>query len=101
MSEIIMDISGNGDAYVNNSYPYDGETITLTCTPAEGETLDDVTATDSHGYSIALATQEEQTFVYREIWGDMTIHVIFSGQPPVPPVPESWLWAILFNRRKL
>ena len=87
---ITVSSEGNGYAYVNNSNPTDGETVTLYCVPDAGETLDDVTARDINGYAIALATTTEQTFTYQESWVEMYISVVFSGSPvpPVPPEPK-------------
>ena len=87
---ISVSYTGNGYAYVDNPNPLDGETVTLYCEPDEGETLDDVTATDINGYAIALATTEEQTFTYQESWVEMYIDVVFSGTPtPPPPTPTT------------
>ena len=99
MSEIHVNWSGNGYAYVDNYFPIENTNITLTCVPDEGETLDDVTARSEYGWAIALATQEVQTFPYDTSWGDMYIEVVFSGTTP-PPTPEFWKWAILFKRKR-
>lgn len=100
MSEIFVLVSGNGIAYVDVVYPYDGQTVTLTAQPDLGETLDDITARESHGYSVAMATTNVQSFTYDEAWGDLTIYVTFSGGSPPPPQPMNWLWAILATRRR-
>ena len=98
MSDIYVNWSGNGYAYVDNSHPIESTTITLYCIPDTGETLEDVTARSQYGWAIALATQEIQTFPYDISWGDMYIEVVFSGSTP-PPTSE-WLWAILFKKKR-
>ena len=98
MSNIWVNSTGNGSAYVDNPQPVGGETITLYCTPDPGETLDDVTAVDYQGYSIALATVQQQTFTYQAAWNDMTITVAFSGSP-TPPTSQAWMWALLLKKR--
>ena len=100
MSDIFVNIYGNGVAYVDNYTPSDGETITLECYEDPGEQLLDVLAWESHGYSVALATTNIQTFTYRAIWGNLTIDVYFSGSTPPPPPPSNWLYAILGSRRR-
>ena len=57
--------------------------------PASGETLDDITATDSHGYYIAMQVSQQYTYTYNEVsWGNyIDINVEFSGETPVPPTP--------------
>lgn len=99
MSEIFVLTSGNGYAYVDNAYPFEGDTVTLYAYPDTGETLDDVYAYESHGYSVALAVTQEQSFTYHESWGDLTIYVFFSGGgEPEPPI---WRWFIpVINKMK-
>lgn len=99
MGEIIVSSSGNGIAYVNNPSPSENERVTLYAIPNSGATLDDIIATDSHGASIALYVQQEQTFTYRSSWGTMFISVVFSGSGPTPPTPTIPYW-LLFKMRK-
>lgn len=96
--------TGNGIAYVSNSEPSIGETVTLYCEPDEGETLLDVYAVDLGGHSIALAVQLVQTFVYN--YDGMIITVEFSGTPTPPtPTPSKkkkmpiWMYPVLRQRR--
>lgn len=100
MSNIYVSVSGNGYAYVDNSSPSGGETITLYAVADAGETLDDITARDYQGYAIALATVPQQTFTYNSAWGDMYISVVFSGSPTPPTPTPGWMWAILFKRKR-
>lgn len=81
MNEIFVTWTGDGTAYVDNYYPNEGDTITLTCIPDPHCTLDDILATDSHGYSIALYVTEIQTFTYHVALGNVTIDVTFSDTP--------------------
>ena len=98
MSEIILNVYGNGIAYVDNNYPIDGDIVTLQANEDPGEELLDITARESHGYAVALATTNLQSFTYQGSWGDLTIDVYFSGS--TPPSPRYWLWAILGSRRR-
>ena len=81
--------SGNGTAYVDVTHPIDGQNFTLYAIPASGETLDDITARDSHGYSIAMMVVQQYTYTYDETnWGNrIAINVEFSGTTPPPPPP--------------
>lgn len=99
MSEVFINTSGNGVCYVDNSYPNDGESITIYATPDAGETLDDLYAQDANGYFIALAVSEEQTIRYRAAWGDVTITAIFSGSVD-PPEPAFHLWWLIAKAAK-
>lgn len=101
MSEIFVLVSGNGIAWVDNAYPWDGDTVTLTAQPDLDATLDDITARESHGWAVALATTTVQTFTYDDSWGDLTIYVTFSGgSPPPPPPPEIPAWLIGLMSKK-
>lgn len=86
---IIVSTTGDGTAYVDNPNPLDGASFTLYATPASGETLQDITARDSHGYSIAMQVVPQYTYTYNETsWGNyINIYVEFSGTPPIPPTP--------------
>ena len=67
---------GNGTAYVDIPNPSQGETVTLYCDPATGETLLDVEAWDENGYSIAMGVYSPQPFTFN--YQSMTIKVTFS-----------------------
>lgn len=78
MSNIYVHITGNGSAWVDNPNPNNGDIVTLEAYEALGGSLIDITATDSQGYAIALATTNVQQFQYQGSWGDMDIYVVFS-----------------------
>ena len=87
MAQIDILVTGNGTAYVDNPTPNIGDTVTLYCDPATGETLLDVLAWDEGGHSIALAVTPVQSFTWNFV--AMTISVVFSGTtPPQPTTPN-------------
>lgn len=96
MSSVMVNVTGNGSAYVDNPYPNPGETVTLYAHPNAPDTLDDITAMDEWGYSIALATVEVQSFTYQAAYGDIVyISVIFTGvTPPEPPFAQKYIWLL-------
>lgn len=79
--------SGNGSITVSPRLAKQGDTITLTVTPASGETLLTLEAREiSTGYSIAISFQTgTQTFPM--VNDNVMITVAFSGTPPTPPTP--------------
>lgn len=81
MSEIFVYWTGDGVAYVDNYFPNDGDTITLTCIPDPHCTLIDIYAEDSHGFPVALYVTDVQQFTYNALLGDVTINVTFSDTP--------------------
>lgn len=89
MAKIDVVVSGNGVAYVDDNNPSQGQSVTLTCIPDTGETLDDILAWDSGGHSIALYVQQSQTFTWDDAWISMTISVEFSGTTPPTPTPTT------------
>lgn len=85
---IYLDVYGNGTASVSNASPQAGETVTLTCVPAQGEQLLNIDArVMSSGQSMALdPTLLIQTFPMPS--DNVSIAVTFSGEtPPEPPEP--------------
>ena len=78
MSNIFVNVTGNGSAWVDNPTPNNGDIITLYAYENTGASLIDITATDYQGCAIALATTNVQQFQYDSTWGDMTINVVFS-----------------------
>ena len=81
MNEIFVTWTGDGTAFVDNYYPNEGDTITLTCIPDPHCTLIDILATDGGGYPIALYVTEIQQFTYHVALGNVTIDVTFSDTP--------------------
>ena len=78
MSNIYVNVIGNGTAWVDNPTPNNGDIITLYAYENTGAALLDITAVDYQGYSIALTTTNVQQFQYDASWQDMTITVTFS-----------------------
>lgn len=101
MGFIWVNVTGSGNAYVDNPSPFDGDTITLYANADPGETLQDITARDSQGFAIALATVPVQTFIYNDAWGDVTISVEFSGTTPPGPTPGTVPLWLLFKIAEL
>ena len=96
MGQIIVSWSGNGTAYVDDTMPEPNQLVTLYCVPDSGETLEDIVATDSGGYSIALdPTLTQQSFRYNSAWGTVLINVYFSGAPTPPTPTSNWLPVVL------
>lgn len=95
---VILSVIGNGTASVSDYTPQPYDTITLTCTPATGETLIDIDAREiSTGYSIAvqLITGSQPIPLQDK---SISITVTFSGEtpptppePPVPPLKQNYL----------
>lgn len=83
MNEISVQWTGDGSTYVDNYYPNDGDTITLTCIPDPHCSLVDIVAYDEHGYSVALYVQDVQQFTYNEsAYGNkLDIYVTFTDTP--------------------
>ena len=78
MSDIYVNVTGNGQAWVDNSNPSHGDIITLYAYEDSGAYLIDITARSEYGYAVALDTTNVQQFQYESSWGDLTIDVVFS-----------------------
>lgn len=79
MSNIIVNSTGNGSAYVDTPNPtYTGEVITIYAYPASGASLIDITMDDQNGYPIAVSVTTVQQIAYDITWGDCIINVTFS-----------------------
>lgn len=87
---IILSVSGNGTATVSPTRVNVGDTYTLTCTPATGETLEDIVATEvATGMSVAIAVQTGSQTITMRSESNISIVVTFSGETPVPPTPPT------------
>ena len=88
-NQVLVTYEGNGLAYASPSIVEDGENFILYANPASGETLDSIIGTTANGASIAMQLATEWGYTYDETnWGKyITVHVTFSGETPVPPVP--------------
>ena len=78
MSKIDIYSTGGGSAWVSNYDPQDGEEITIYAEPVTGATLDDIVAFDIGGFPVALYVQEEQTLIWQDSYGKLSIYVTFS-----------------------
>ena len=78
MSKIDVYSTGGGTAWVSNSDPADGETVTLNAVPVSGATLDDIEAFDIGGYPVAIYVQQQQQITWRDSYGKLSIYVTFS-----------------------
>lgn len=99
MSRIFVNVTqGNGTAWVDKPYPYDGEIVTLYAYAYGESQLYDITATDSWDHPIALSVTPVQQFSFNEAWNNMYIEVQFTGEtppePPEPPFYVRYLWLL-------
>ena len=78
MSNIYVNVTGNGTGYVDNPTPNNGDVITIYAYADPGATLIDVTMQSQYGYYIAVWVQPVQTVAYDSSWGDCTIDITFS-----------------------
>ena len=85
---IFVNVSGNGTAYANPNYVEVGDYYDLTVTPASGETLTNIIATEVNtGQSVAVAVVTGTQTILMNSTSDIVIHVSFTGTPPTPPTP--------------
>lgn len=83
---IYVTVIGNGTAYVVPTVVNTGDTYDLTVTPASGESLIDIVATEiSTGQYIAIPVQIGTQTVPFNSSSNISIVVTFSGTPPTPP----------------
>lgn len=75
---ITVNYGAGGYAYVSNTMPADGETVTLECIPDLTHELIDIQAFDENGNVIPLSLAIQQTFVYYASYGAVTINVSFD-----------------------
>ena len=79
---------GNGSAFVVPTTVNTGDTYDLTVTPATGESLVDIVATEiSTGQYIAIPVQTGTQTVPFNSASNISIIVTFTGTPPIPPTP--------------
>lgn len=100
MSKISVEIQGNGSCYVSNPDPPNMTEFTIYAHAAEDEYLIDMYAMSEFMGSVAIDRTTEQTLVYNDEWGHLTIYAEFSGEtPPTPPTPTVFdKWWLLFKR---
>lgn len=101
MARIFINVSGDGTASVDYPQITEGMSFTLTCTPFDGATLEDIRMWTSYDEAIACAVTPVQTIAYQSVWKNVYIDVYFSGAP-VPPEPEPpfHLWWLIGKAAK-
>lgn len=78
MSNIYVNVTGNGQAWVDNPTPNNGDVVTIYAYINTGATLIDITMQSQYGYYIAVSVAPVQQIAYDSSWGDCTIYVTFS-----------------------
>ena len=85
---INVNTTGNGTAFVVPTVVDIGDTYDLTVTPASGESLIDIVATeDATGMYVAIPVQTGTQTILMNSASNITIDVSFTGIPPTPPIP--------------
>ena len=80
MSNIYVNVIGQGTAYVDNPTPNNGDVITIFAYANPGAQLLDLTMVDQNGHSIAINVTPVQMLAYDGSWGDCTITATFSHE---------------------
>ena len=75
----VVDTRG-GDVTVNNPYPAQGQTVTITPRPDKGMTVDKVIVTDKNGDPVAVSDNGDGTYSFRQPAGKVTITVTFKPE---------------------
>lgn len=75
---ITVNYTAGGYAYVSNTNPSNGDTVTLECIPDFKYEIINIIATDENGNIIPLIIDIQQTFIYDDSWGAVTIDVTFD-----------------------
>ena len=79
MSNIYVNVIGNGTGYVDNPNPNNGDTVTLYANPVGRKyRLIGIECYDDNFNLIWTATTETTQFVYDSSWGDITIECYFD-----------------------
>lgn len=100
---IYLNVEGNGSASVSDTTPQAGDTITLTCIPAQNESLTDIIATTVSGQSVAIdPSLLVQSFPMPN--ESIIIYVIFTGIAPTPTKYKRhkmpiWMYPCIKKRR--
>lgn len=79
MSNIYVNVTGNGTGWVDNPTPNNGDIITIYAYANTGATLIDVTMQSQYGYYIAVSVVPVQQIAYDSSWGDCTIDITCSA----------------------
>ena len=78
MSNIYVNVIGNGTGYVDNPNPNNGDIITIYAYLTPPASLIDITMQSEYGYYIAVSVTPVQQIQYDSSWGDCTITITFS-----------------------
>ena len=78
MSNIYVNVIGNGTGYVDNPNPNNGDIITIYAYLTPAASLLYITMQSEYGYYIAVDTTPVQQIQYDSSWGDCTITITFS-----------------------
>lgn len=78
MSNIYVNVIGNGTGYVDNPNPNNGDIITIYAYLTPPASLLDITMQSQYGYYIAVGVTPVQQVQYDSSWGDCTITITFS-----------------------
>jgi len=76
---VVVDTEG-GDVIISNSYPAQGQTVTITPKPDEGMMVDTVTVTDNKGNEIEVTKHSNGTYSFKQPSGSVTIKVTFKPE---------------------
>ena len=78
MSNIYVNVIGNGTAWVDNPTPNNGDIITIYAYLTPPASLLYITMQSEYGYYIAVDTTPVQQIQYDSSWGDCTIKATFT-----------------------
>lgn len=93
--------TGNGTCYAipNTHDALIGETFTIYCDPALGESFVSVSAHDRQGYSVAIDNIPMQTYNAENFPYDIWVEAVFTGVTPPPPPPPPHYDELLAQHR--
>ena len=78
MSNIYVNVIGNGTGWVDNPTPNNGDIITIYAYLTPPASLLDIEMQSQYGYYIAVSVTPVQQSGYDSSWGDCTITITFS-----------------------
>ena len=98
--------TGNGTCYAipSSHYGTEFETFTVYAIPYGEDVLENITAHEAHGTSVAVTVAEQHTYQASSFPFDVWFEATFSGETPPPPPPPTretrhkmpiWMYPIL------